>query len=227
MPATDLIAPDFLRAVLQSVQCHYRAWTAGIHHKDVALGNLMYSAGMNGEPLGILVDWDIARRKDTTQINRSGTIPFVALDFLRSPDKHIEHLYRHDLEAMFWVLVRACYPKGTFRNWASHNCYVEMLAFSDSDTSKVTISTGKWGPLRRHGIKDDWKGVGVVMGDLNVYWYDRRLKARSMERAAYRARHWGEHAASAGDVDDEESPQQVWQSFCEQLQSTLAILYER
>ncbi|KZV64384.1 hypothetical protein PENSPDRAFT_171112 [Peniophora sp. CONT] len=144
-PATDLIAPDFLRAVLQSVQCHHRAWTAGIHHKDVALGNFMYSAGKNGEPLGILVDWDVAPRKDTHQINRSGTIPFMALDFLRSPDKHIEHLYQHDLEAMFWVLVWACYPKGTFRDWDYHNCYLEMLTFSDWDTSKVMIMTEKWG----------------------------------------------------------------------------------
>ncbi|KZV64369.1 hypothetical protein PENSPDRAFT_757304 [Peniophora sp. CONT] len=43
----------------------------------------------------------------------------MAIDLLSQSvaPSNAEHLYRHNLEALFWVLVWASYPKGMFMSW--------------------------------------------------------------------------------------------------------------
>ncbi|KZV64386.1 hypothetical protein PENSPDRAFT_563178, partial [Peniophora sp. CONT] len=88
---------------------HYRVWTSGVHHRDISLANLMYTMDEKDSNFGVLIDWDLAPDVQSTrnERERSGTA-FLAADLLSNPDGSIEHLYRHDLEALFWVLLWVC-----------------------------------------------------------------------------------------------------------------------
>ena len=60
-----------------------------------------------GVPVGIINDFDLASWVDysTTNNDRTGTIPFMAIDLLNGGlDSRIPRLYRHDLESFCWVL---------------------------------------------------------------------------------------------------------------------------
>lgn len=64
---------------------------------------------------GVLNDFDLASVKGGPIIfgsERTGTIPFMALDLLDAPGLggEVQHLYRHDLESFFWVLMWLCHP---------------------------------------------------------------------------------------------------------------------
>ena len=86
---------------------HYRLWVNGIHHGDISHKNLMYDISEAGEPLGIVNDFDLATWVDhpITKNDRTGTIPFMAIDILNcESDERIPRLYRHDIESFVWVL---------------------------------------------------------------------------------------------------------------------------
>ncbi|KAG8990627.1 hypothetical protein FRB94_004534 [Tulasnella sp. JGI-2019a] len=62
------------------------------------------------EIFGVLNDFDLATMvgaKHATNSERTGTLPFMALDLLtrKGCNGEVEHLYRHDLESFLWVLV--------------------------------------------------------------------------------------------------------------------------
>ena len=60
-----------------------------------------------GKPVGIVNDYDLATWVDhsTTNDDRTGTIPFMAIDLLDYGLEHrIPRLYRHDVESFVWVL---------------------------------------------------------------------------------------------------------------------------
>ena len=86
---------------------HHRLWVNGIHHGDISLKNLMYSISEKGVPLGVVNDFDLASwvGRSTTNNDRTGTIPFMAIDLLEGGlDRCIPRLYRHDMESFSWVL---------------------------------------------------------------------------------------------------------------------------
>lgn len=117
--------------------------TSKILHRDISVGNIMFSRdnSSSGSVRGVLCDWDLAydpedpyatERKQlekssesTSEIDRdtivikehsdehvgpryrTGTGPFMAVDLL-TPGDVPPHLYRHDLESFFYVLVWFC-----------------------------------------------------------------------------------------------------------------------
>ncbi|KAL4263835.1 Fungal-type protein kinase domain-containing protein [Pleurotus pulmonarius] len=99
---------DFQVAYLDIVECHYTTTTYGnILHRDISENNLLW-AGADGNVTGVLNDWDLATPVDAigkSTNHRTGTGPFMALDLL-DPVPPV-HLYRHDLESLFYVLIRA------------------------------------------------------------------------------------------------------------------------
>ena len=86
---------------------HYRLWVNGIHHGDISCNNLMYDTSKANEPVGVVNDFDLATwvEHQTTNNDRTGTIPFMAIDLLDGGlDERIPRLYRHDMESFVWVL---------------------------------------------------------------------------------------------------------------------------
>jgi len=79
----------------------------GIHHGDISYNNLMYDISVADEPVGIVNDFDLATWVDhkATNNDRTGTIPFMAIDLLDGGlDDRTPRLYRHDIESFVWVL---------------------------------------------------------------------------------------------------------------------------
>ena len=81
----------------------------GILHRDLSINNIM-CRWMRGKVYGVLVDYDLASWKDDlgknykkTSEQRTGTPPFMAHGLLDGSDPL--HLYRHDLEALFYVML--------------------------------------------------------------------------------------------------------------------------
>lgn len=63
-----------------------------------------------GKVFGVLNDFDLAvvdNKASSTTSERTGTLPFMALDLLTEKGLvgGVEHVYRHDLESFWWVLV--------------------------------------------------------------------------------------------------------------------------
>ncbi|KAH7891059.1 hypothetical protein F5I97DRAFT_1827023 [Phlebopus sp. FC_14] len=105
-PITALTGDDFLRAWWDTVRCHFVLWTNGVRHRDVSPSNLMYRI-VNGKIVGVLNDFDLASLGDgVTGTERTGTVPFMALDLLteKALRGEVTHLYEHDAESFIWVL---------------------------------------------------------------------------------------------------------------------------
>ena len=91
---------------------HYQAYTVGkVLHRDLSENNLMFQR-KDGKAKGIVNDWDMASiLNDAGEVptsaakHRTGTIPFMARDLL--VENPSPHLYRHDIESFFFVLVWA------------------------------------------------------------------------------------------------------------------------
>ncbi len=87
---------------------HHEAYINGrVLHRDISETNLMFHR-FHGKVYGVLVDFDNALDLATpTAPNEwhSGTKPFMAVDRLKS--KPPPHIYRHDLESFYYVLLWA------------------------------------------------------------------------------------------------------------------------
>jgi hypothetical protein len=71
------------------------------------MNNLMFRQGAKRK-IGVLNDFDLSTKlnvvSETTNLFRTGTQPFMALDLLET-GKNVQHLPRHDLESFFYVLL--------------------------------------------------------------------------------------------------------------------------
>ena len=112
----------------------------GIHHGDISLKNLMYSISEKGVPLGVVNDFDLASwvGRSTTNNDRTGTIPFMAIDLLEGGlDRCIPRLYRHDMESFSWVLAYVTVATIQYKGDAIEITPLEVIKawFKDGDQS--------------------------------------------------------------------------------------------
>ncbi|KAH7891061.1 hypothetical protein F5I97DRAFT_1827025 [Phlebopus sp. FC_14] len=106
-PITELYGDEFLRAFWATVRCHLVLWQNGVYHRDVSPSNLMYYRDKDGNVVGVLNDFDLASLGDgVTGTERTGTVPFIALDLLTDEALRgeVKHLYEHDAESFIWLL---------------------------------------------------------------------------------------------------------------------------
>ena len=168
---------------------HLRLWMNGVHHGDISLNNLMYNLSPSGEPKGVLNDYDLASwaKFPTTNSDRTGTIPFMALDMLNGGlEKRIPRLYRYDAESFVWVLTYITIVKVEYRSctikisrpeeidpWFMGVCWPHITSkssfhnFYDSDHLPVAES---------------YKQYATTIGSLISYWaqlHNPRLRSRS------------------------------------------------
>ncbi|KAJ6511928.1 hypothetical protein C8R47DRAFT_673312 [Mycena vitilis] len=119
---------SMVHALYTAVLQHRIAYEAGVLHRDVSEGNILFEEIVEpGEdPKGFLLDWDYAEftqeglksfnknfpgRADEHKLyediakslkDMTGTLPFMAIQILANNVAHAPH---HDLESIYWVLV--------------------------------------------------------------------------------------------------------------------------
>lgn len=187
---------------------------SGIQHKDISLSNITYWTGDKGEIIGVLHDWDLATLVDARDdgLEPIGTMPFMALDLLL-PDSmagSIERLYRHDLEALFWVLVWAIYPKGTFVSWESgtySQCYKEKEHYLIRGNRAAAQKGSQNLKLFALSLSLLFKGIHVKLGC-------EEQRAQGLKEAGM-----------PFTKTPEETPQRVWQVFCKTLRDASESSY--
>ncbi|KAG9310654.1 hypothetical protein JVU11DRAFT_9234 [Chiua virens] len=117
---TELDGDPLLTCWWHAVKCHLALWKNGVRHRDVSANNLMVKYRDN-KAIGVLNDYDLATTKDhVTGNQRTGTVPFMALNLLTKDGLagEVKHLYAHDAESFMWVLlwISLRYEKGKLRS---------------------------------------------------------------------------------------------------------------
>ncbi|KAG8952080.1 hypothetical protein FRC03_012271 [Tulasnella sp. 419] len=128
-----------------------------------------------GRVMGVLNDYDLSTLtppgcdQGPTGTDRTGTLPFMALDLLE-PDAlagEVEHQYRHDFEAFLWVLTWIAHryqggeeiPKAPFTSWIAdhHRCSVEKESYLSRLIRNKTL------PLPTSSHESSWFKCGQVL----------------------------------------------------------------
>ncbi|PBK66026.1 hypothetical protein ARMSODRAFT_366773 [Armillaria solidipes] len=111
-PITDLTnVKDIAQAFLDILQCHRWLYDhAKILHRDISMANVMYRKRPKDDKVcGVLNDFDLSSLlplMEAASLHRTGTPPYTAHDLLGHSD--LSHLYRHDVEALYCVLLILC-----------------------------------------------------------------------------------------------------------------------
>jgi len=106
---------------------------------------MIFRADPSADALGILNDFDMATEwfPDTKEAqvsaahHRTGTLPFMALELVDNDETEPVHLYRHDLESFFYILIWAAThydfesqtkkdTPAVMRDWLSPDTAAEM-----------------------------------------------------------------------------------------------------
>ena len=135
----------------------YLLWKIGIAHGDVSLSNMMYYE-QDGKKYGVLNDFDLAaimavgeRTPKKQGFERTGTLPFMAIDLLRYSNGQISRWFRHDLESCMWCLVWQALAKKQ-EHW-----YSDELTRISNDKSAMLNA------LDRSCLKQEWKPYAVLL----------------------------------------------------------------
>ncbi|KAK0452052.1 uncharacterized protein EV420DRAFT_704485 [Desarmillaria tabescens] len=159
---------DYAQVFVDILQCHKWLYDhPRILHRDISMANLMYRIDSEGNIVGVLNDFDLSSLlpiDKATSFRRTGTPPYMALDLLKEQDDSGPHLYRHDLEALFYVMLMICcrhsiikepQPRGasqleeipkTFSQWFDRGMSWDILGklkrsfFSDEEPIPVSAS---------------------------------------------------------------------------------------
>ncbi|KAG2125388.1 hypothetical protein DEU56DRAFT_573329 [Suillus clintonianus] len=108
-PITELHGKELFEVWRQCILCHIALWKAGVYHRDVSPGNMMWYRDKLGKLMGVLNDYDLSLLASVPGPHgneRTGTVPFMALDLFTEEAQRgeVKHLYRHDLESFMWIL---------------------------------------------------------------------------------------------------------------------------
>ncbi|KAK0475736.1 hypothetical protein IW261DRAFT_454772 [Armillaria novae-zelandiae] len=112
-PITDPAdVKDIGQVFFDIFRSHYWLYeNAQILHRDMSLNNMMYRkrSKRNIRILGVLNDFDLSSvfpLQEAISLHRTGTPPYMAHELLGQSD--VGHLYRHDIEAFYYVLLMLC-----------------------------------------------------------------------------------------------------------------------
>ncbi|KAJ3741413.1 protein kinase [Lentinula detonsa] len=100
---------EFAQVFYDILQIHRWLYEcAGILHRDLSIGNIMFRR-IDGKVYGVLNDFDLSSfvhdmGKGPASDFRTGTRPFMSVDLL-DPKWKGGHLYRHDLESLFFIMI--------------------------------------------------------------------------------------------------------------------------
>ncbi|KAG1905121.1 uncharacterized protein F5891DRAFT_976669 [Suillus fuscotomentosus] len=146
-PITQLHGKELFDVWRQCISCHLTLWKEGVYHRDY---------WKDGKRIGVLNDYDLSSLADEPGPRgneRTGTVPFMALDLLIKDGQQgeVKHLYRHDLESFIQgvLLSRRLCPLDEWATLDAIACGEKKLVFlnnltpfAPSDIDKLT-----WGVL--------------------------------------------------------------------------------
>lgn len=140
---------ELLQVFRDAIKCHRSlCYDARILHQDVSPGNMIILDGQDeGKPRGILIDLDSAielAEGVETELDITGTRPFMAIGVLKSE----RHTYRHDLESFLYVFLWTIITNHTesppetskLRQWSSGD-WVELAVRKSLDMDSDGFQT--------------------------------------------------------------------------------------
>ncbi|KAK0478865.1 hypothetical protein IW261DRAFT_1481308 [Armillaria novae-zelandiae] len=133
-----------------------------ILHRDISPGNIMWRRTSDGQIRGVLNDFDLSSLRDVPgafSLQCTGTLPYMAYELLIDKNgQPPKHLYRHDVESIFYVILLLC-------------CRYKVLAApTSSEPAPLACEKAEsspfdeWYTLSRATLKS--KKVAFIMGDI-------------------------------------------------------------
>ena len=125
----------------------------------------------DGKKYGVLNDFDLAaimavgERTPKQGFERTGTLPFMAIDLLRFPNGQISRWFRHDLESCMWCLVWEALAKHR-----EHWCSEDLTRISAEKSGMLSV-------LDNSCLKQEWRPYALFL----EYWtlsFRGRMDAR-------------------------------------------------
>ncbi|KAG1772855.1 hypothetical protein EV702DRAFT_1201316 [Suillus placidus] len=174
-PITDLSDKQFLTAWWHIVVCHYALWGKNVHHRDVSPSNLMVYKTLAGRYIGVLNDFDLSSTRDTPSgQERTGTVPFMALDLLTKEGK-VKHLYQHDAESFIWVLTWIClrYREGELlRQGRPLDEWLQVDAITCHDKKGAFLVSGRRKIKPSPSHKHNWRVARSCLRPVGLFYLD-------------------------------------------------------
>ncbi|KAK0431927.1 hypothetical protein EV421DRAFT_1911438 [Armillaria borealis] len=130
-------AQEFAQVFFDILQNHAR-----ILHRDISTSNIMWRRTVSGHLRGVLNDFDLSSFRDdtgTSSIECTGTLPYMAYELFIDDENGNpgKHLYRHDLESIFYVILLLC-------------CRCELVTAQKSPEREILVRT------KVHSQFDKW-----------------------------------------------------------------------
>ncbi|KAG2337094.1 hypothetical protein BDR05DRAFT_805008 [Suillus weaverae] len=177
-PITDLSDTQFLTAWWHIVVCHYTLWGKNVHHRDVSPSNLMIYKTLAGRYIGVLNDFDLSSTRDTPSgQERTGTVPFMALDLLTKEgiEGKVKHLYQHDAESFIWVLTWIClrYGEGELlRQGRPLDEWLQVDAITCHDKKGAFLVSGRRKIKPSPSHKHNWRVARSCLRPVGLFYLD-------------------------------------------------------
>lgn len=183
---------ELIQLFRDAIKCHRSLYyDARILHQDVSPGNMIILDGQDERnPRGILIDLDSAvelAEGEGTELDITGTRPFMAIGVLKSE----RHTYRHDLESFLYVFL-----------WTIITNHSE----NPPETSKLRQwSSGDWDELAvRKSLDMDQDGFQTILGEFPPELHSLKPLAESLQQVLFPLRAgviWTEIDSSLEAVD--------------------------
>ena len=209
----------------------------------------MYRGRRDGKICPVINDWDLAVDASAPQthtgLQRTGTMQYMAFTRLkygawggyrvREADGHLPHIYRHDLEAFFYILawVLCCYKDGRrlvplpplFETWTKG----DPRACSRSKSSFIR-DEGDW-PYDSYPT-GSWSSAMVAFADnIRSFFTDMLRKLAGSRESWMQSRFDNIMARSEGRAlpppKEDDRPTEIWEDFCGAVKEGLLILSNR
>ncbi|KAL1663470.1 hypothetical protein GGF50DRAFT_56929 [Schizophyllum commune] len=235
-PLQKLKGWNFIDAWFQCAEAHYLNWKNGIHHQDPSLNNLMYR-NRDGKECPVLNDWDLAVDASAPQthtgLEMTGTMQYMAFARLQSGawDGRLPHIYRHDLEAFFYILawVLCCYKDGRrlnplpplFETWTKGN------ARECSNSKRGFIQDELW--PQDSLPTDSWSGAMKAFASFIRFFFKGMLRKLAGLAEPPRKSQLDDFIAqiegrALPPPKEDDKPTEIWEDFCDAVKGGLQTL---